>query len=94
MSRSFGASDVTSRSPMKMLPELTSSNPASIRKVVDLPHPDGPDQHHELPVLDLQVDTGYGGLIGTGIPALGLLERNSCHDYISFTGRNVPDDPL
>src|SRR4051794_36592777 len=42
MSRSFGGMCVTSRSPMKMCPSLTSSSPASIRSVVDLPHPDGP----------------------------------------------------
>src|SRR3954467_3345180 len=42
MSRSFGGMCVTSRSPMKMCPSLTSSSPASIRSVVDLPHPEGP----------------------------------------------------
>ena len=27
-----------------------------MRRAVDLPQPDGPDQHHELLVLDLEVE--------------------------------------
>src|SRR3954451_1036900 len=42
MSRSFGATSLTTRPPMEMLPELTSSRPAIMRSVVDLPQPDGP----------------------------------------------------
>src|SRR6186997_1615501 len=42
MSRSFGGTPVTSRSPMKTPPASTGSSPASIRRVVDLPQPDGP----------------------------------------------------
>src|SRR5438477_9362630 len=42
MSRSFGGSRFTTRSPMRMVPEVTSSRPATSRNVVDLPQPDGP----------------------------------------------------
>src|ERR1700674_3473478 len=42
MSRSFGGHRLTTRSPMRMVPELTSSRPATSRSVVDLPQPDGP----------------------------------------------------
>src|SRR5436190_2065385 len=42
MSRLFGGTPVTSRSSMKMPPSSTGSRPASIRRVVDLPQPDGP----------------------------------------------------
>ena len=93
MSRSLGGMWVTSRSPMKILPALTSSSPASIRRVVDLPQPDGPDEDHELAVADLEVDARDRGLVGPGIPALCLLERDCCHADCSFTGRYVPDDP-
>src|SRR3954470_20146016 len=49
MSRSFGASAVTSRSPMWIDPSSTGSSPASIRSVVDLPHPDGPTSTRNSP---------------------------------------------
>src|SRR5215475_7348841 len=42
MSRSFGGRSLTSSPPMKMSPEVTSSRPAIMRKVVLLPQPDGP----------------------------------------------------
>src|SRR5713226_2010943 len=42
MSRSFGGRSLTTRSPIEISPEVISSRPATIRSVVDLPHPDGP----------------------------------------------------
>src|SRR4030095_4726571 len=42
MSRSFGGRSLTIRSPIVISPAVISSSPATIRKVVDLPHPDGP----------------------------------------------------
>src|SRR5713226_7099071 len=42
MSRSFGGRSLTIRSPIEISPEVISSRPATIRSVVDLPHPDGP----------------------------------------------------
>ena len=41
-SRSLGATSFTTRSPMRMLPEVISSSPATMRKSVLLPQPDGP----------------------------------------------------
>src|SRR6476619_6879685 len=41
-SRSLGAMSSTMRSPIRIEPPLTSSRPASIRRAVDLPEPDGP----------------------------------------------------
>ena len=37
-----------------MVPPLISSSPAMDRSAVDLPHPDGTDQDHELAVGDIQ----------------------------------------
>src|SRR5205085_1859850 len=37
------------------------------------------DEHHELAVLDLEVDPGHGRDVGARIPALGLLESDCCH---------------
>src|SRR5215510_4665285 len=42
MSRSFGGRSLTTRSPITISPAVISSRPATIRKVVDLPHPEGP----------------------------------------------------
>src|SRR5882724_12153368 len=42
MSRSFGGRSLTTRSPIVISPAVISSSPATIRSVVDLPHPEGP----------------------------------------------------
>src|SRR2546425_929958 len=42
MSRSFGGRSLTPRSPIVISPAVISSSPATIRSVVDLPHPEGP----------------------------------------------------
>src|SRR5919201_6779594 len=42
MSRCLGARSLTTRDPMRIVPVVASSSPASIRSAVDLPEPDGP----------------------------------------------------
>ena len=42
MSRSFGGTSLTSRPSIEISPWLISSSPAIMRKVVLLPHPEGP----------------------------------------------------
>src|SRR6266511_1395613 len=42
MSRSFGETSFTTRSPIRISPEEISSIPATIRNAVVLPHPEGP----------------------------------------------------
>src|SRR3954469_19032433 len=49
MSRRRGASIVTSRPPIEILPPLASSRPAIIRRSVVLPHPDGPTRTMNSP---------------------------------------------
>ena len=49
MSRSLAGTVVTLRSPMWIVPSSTGSSPASIRSVVDLPHPDGPTSTRNSP---------------------------------------------
>src|ERR671935_252624 len=49
MSRRRGASIVTSRPPMWILPPLASSRPAIIRRSVVLPHPEGPTRTMNSP---------------------------------------------
>src|SRR5688572_14301637 len=42
MSRSLGGRSFTTRSPMVISPAVISSSPATMRRVVDLPQPEGP----------------------------------------------------
>jgi hypothetical protein len=49
MSRSLGGSSLTTRSPIVIVPSVTSSSPAIIRSAVDLPHPDGPTNTMKSP---------------------------------------------
>src|SRR6267378_1063942 len=49
MSRSFGATPLTTRSPIAMRPPEISSSPATIRKSVDLPQPEGPTSTQNSP---------------------------------------------
>ena len=49
MSRCCGGSLVTSRSPIRIRPELSSTKPAIIRSVVVLPQPDGPSKVRNSP---------------------------------------------
>src|SRR5512132_2549174 len=42
MSRSFGGRSLTTRSPITISPPVISSSPATMRRVVDLPQPEGP----------------------------------------------------
>ncbi len=49
MSRSFGGRCVTSFSPIRIVPDVGVSSPATMRSVVDLPQPDGPTSTRNSP---------------------------------------------
>jgi hypothetical protein len=49
MSRSLGGRSLTTRSPIVMVPSVISSSPATIRRAVDLPDPDGPTRTMNSP---------------------------------------------
>src|SRR4051794_36031697 len=49
MSRSLGATSLTTRSPIRNVPEEISSRPAIIRRLVVLPQPDGPTRTMNSP---------------------------------------------
>jgi hypothetical protein len=49
MSRSRARLNVTSSPPSRMLPEVGNSSPATIRKVVVLPQPEGPRRQKKSP---------------------------------------------
>ena len=60
-----------------------SSRPATIRSAVVLPHPDGPDEHHELAVLDLEVDPVHGPR-AVRIDLAHLVEGDACQGNSSY----------
>ena len=60
MSRSGGAKSVTSRSPIVIVPSVTSSRPAIIPQHRRLTAPRRADEHHELPIVDVQRQTVHG----------------------------------
>ena len=93
MSRSLGGMWVTSRSPMRILPSLTSSSPASIRKVVDLPQPDGPTSTMNSPSLISRSMPGTAGSSAPGYHRWAFSKLTVAMFFFSFTGRYVPDDP-
>ena len=49
MSRSLGVSSLTTFPPMRKMPLVVSSSPATIRSVVVLPQPDGPTRTMNSP---------------------------------------------
>jgi hypothetical protein len=49
MSRSDGSISLTTRSPMRIVPAVIVSSPATMRKRVDLPQPDGPTSTQNEP---------------------------------------------
>src|SRR5580704_7057443 len=49
MSRSFGATPLTTLDPILITPALISSRPAIMRSKVDFPHPDGPTRMTKAP---------------------------------------------
>ena len=78
MSRSLGLDVVDRRSPASsMVPLVGSSRPASIRRTVDLPQPDGPEEHQELAVVDLEVEGVDGDDVAEALR--DRLEADPCH---------------
>src|SRR4028119_67679 len=66
MSRSLDFRLVTRRSPIRMSPRSTSSRPASIRRLVDLPQPEGPTRTRNSPSATLRSGASTAGFLGPG----------------------------
>src|SRR5680860_415484 len=74
MSRSLGCRCVISRSPMWISPLVTSSRPASIRRLVDLPHPDGPTRTMNSPSSMSRFRSSTAGLEEPGYRRCAFLK--------------------
>ena len=81
MSRSFGGTSLTTRPPIAISPSVISSSPAIIRSRVDLPQPDGPDEHDELAVGDVDVDAVDD--LGAAEPLLHAADLDRRHSRAS-----------
>src|SRR3954463_9097443 len=84
MSRSFGWTSLTTRSPIEMVPEVIFSRPASIRSRVDLPQPEGPTRTTNAPS-----SIGTVTPCRTSKPPNDLRTSLICTDAIHIP----PDDP-
>ena len=51
------------------------------------------DEDEELAIAHLEVELVDRGAGAAGVEAGGVVERDRCHVFFSFTGRYVPDDP-
>src|SRR3954453_12557341 len=84
MSRSFGCTLLTTRSPIEIVPEVMFSSPASILSRVDLPQPDGPTSTTNAPS-----SIGTVTPCRTSKPPNDLRTSLICTDAIHIP----PDDP-
>src|SRR5205809_593078 len=79
MSRSFGCTLLTTRSPIEIVPEVMFSSPASMRSSVDLPQPDGPTSTTNSPS-----SIGIVTPCRTSNPPNDLRTSRICTDDINF----------
>ena len=78
MSRSFGATLLTTRSPMSSRPSLMSSRPGNASQCGGLAAARWTDEDEELAVLDLQVEVVDGDDV-FAIPLVHVVERDGRH---------------
>ena len=78
MSRSAGSMSLTTRSPIRISPEVMVSMPAIMRSSVDLPQPDGPTRTQKCPSGNVEADA-FHGLDAAGIDLADVFERDFGH---------------
>ena len=79
MSRSLGATPLTTRSPILISPELTLSSPAIKASKRRLSATRRPDQHHEFARLHLKVDALQHGDGAEGFVEVANRQRGHIH---------------
>src|SRR5262249_12956330 len=88
-SRERGGRSVTSRSPIEIVPAVTSSRPAIIRSSVDLPQPDGPTRTRNSP-LPMVSETSSTATTSPEKTLLTLSRTNSATETIV---ESIPHPP-
>src|SRR3979409_155128 len=91
MSRSRGATALTTRSPMRTSPSVIDSSPASIRSAVVLPEPDGPTRTMNSPSAMSSVRSRTAS---TPAKRLWTLVKRTSAIGLSLhgTGEHAPDE--
>src|SRR4051794_38946946 len=92
MSRSLDFRFVTGRSPMKMSPRSMSSRPASMRRLVDLPQPDGPTSTRNSPSETVRERLSTAGLSALGKTRVACSYRTlATVASFAYAGRRLTD---
>src|SRR5579871_1276213 len=86
MSRSFGCTLLTTRSPIEMVPLVMFSRPASMRSKVDLPQPEGPTSTTKAPS-----SIGIVTPCKTSKPPNDFRTSRICTDDINFLPNSLSD---
>src|SRR4029450_3135891 len=83
MARSRAGRSLTTRSPIRTVPSEISSRPATIRRAVVFPHPDGPTRPMNSPsrlaASDPEIEVGDGSR-PVRVALAYILERDLRHD--------------
>src|SRR3954466_9400084 len=96
MSRSRGRTLLTSRSPMRIAPPSSASRPASMRRAVDLPEPEGPTSTRSSPSPMSRLRLSTAGIDVPSYVRVAWSYRTDVIDASSLdrTHREPADHPL
>ena len=89
MSRLFGERPLTTRSPIRTTPSVMSSRPADHAQRGRLAAPGWADEHHELAVLDLEVEL-VDGARSVAVDLRGCLESDPRHRLLLHRPAECP----
>src|SRR6266508_1802177 len=70
MSRCFGGTAFTTRSPIRIVPRVMLSRPATIRRAVVFPHPDGPTRTMNSPSPVPKIELVHGDITEERVDAV------------------------
>src|SRR3954464_6027945 len=96
MSRSLGALSLTRWPPIRNSPEVMSSRPAIMLRVVDFPQPDGPTRMMNSPSA-MERSISCTAMVPSGYFFVTLsrtMSANSAHLSLHRAGRQARDDAL
>src|SRR5262245_10815710 len=96
MSRSFAATSFTTRSSIASVPEVIVSSPAIMRRVVDLPQPDGPSSTMNSPSETVRLTSSTAAVAAPGKRLVTRSRRTTATRDPSAdgAGRHALDDLL
>ena len=87
--RSLGGRSLTALPPMRSVPEVMSSRPATMRRAVVLPEPDGPTSTISSPSATSRSRSEHRGQ-AVRVDLAHLFQVHSCHGISSMAIKLVP----